>query len=443
MKPKNVLAVIAVFLVVLAGPAAAQDTSPGEGLGGYSASAAASAISFQPFLPALVSTGDVPFEGTVGLATGRVKSGGNAAGHAAVVWPGSAAANLGPLIAAGFGEEELGALVPSWPLQAHASQTDGEVETSIPPAIVMTARGFPDEAAGDTRFVDVDIPQVMRIDEVASTSSTIVTDGDVTSVARVAMKGVSLFGGQITVESIRSIARTHSTGAAATSSGDVDIVGMRIGGFEVSVTDRGFEHAGAPGGDEAPGGAGEPVPGEDPESAIASVLEALGVRLTMFESSASEDGGRAERFEPGLIVSVDNPVGGEGPIPPGRFDIILASTSSSALATPAFTVDVSGAGDIDSPAAPAPTPRSSIGSGPEVSRSTVGNVGSSLSEAAASSGGGSTAPDVIDFQDSAFPQGTDYEFGGVPLTLAVVLLLVAALAARYIRRFFDRIMEGS
>ncbi|MEX2392978.1 MAG: hypothetical protein WD826_00730, partial [Actinomycetota bacterium] len=57
--------VVACAVVLLsASPAFAQDTTPGEGLGGYDSAGTGAAISFQPFLPALVSTGDVPFEVT-------------------------------------------------------------------------------------------------------------------------------------------------------------------------------------------------------------------------------------------------------------------------------------------------------------------------------------------------------------------------------------------
>ena len=62
----------------------------------------------------------------------------------------------------------------------------------------------------------------------------------------VKLQGVSLLAGFIKIEEIRSISRTTSIGSAASSSGDVDVVGMKIGGVDVSVTDDGFQVTGLP-----------------------------------------------------------------------------------------------------------------------------------------------------------------------------------------------------
>lgn len=432
---RRLIALVATVSIGLAPSAAAQvDDTPGEQLGGYDAAASALAVSFQPFLPALVSTGDVPFEASLALSSARVKSGGNAFGRAALLWPGATAADMGPILGVAFGQPEIGALIPKWPVQAEATQRDGEVTAGAPPVAAMRAVGQRDRAEGDGRVADVHIPRVVHIEHIASTSRSIVLDGSVTSEAIVKLQGVSLLGGFIKAEEIRSVSRTTSLGSAASSSGDVDIVGLRIGGVEVSVTDEGFAATGLPPDATAfPGGDGEPAPGASPEEFVNAVLDALGARITLFESISSVRGGVAERMQPGVVISVDNPVGGSGPIPPGRFDIILASSSASALATEPFTGGLVPPGNGGTAGIPGGGGTQSggggsisIGGGSVVGGQTVPNTTGGLTDAAAGPLG--ALPDAGAFR----PAG--YRFDGLPLGLVVALLLAALLAARAIRR---------
>jgi hypothetical protein len=446
---RRFVALIGVLLLVGA-PAygvVREDLTPGENLGGYDAIASGAAVSFQPFLPALVSTGDVPFEGSFALSTSRIKSGGNALGRGALVWPGATLADFGPVLGVAFGQPEIGSLVPKWPLQAQATQDDGEVITGAPPVASMRAFGGPDRAEGDSRIADIHIPRVLEITHITSTSSSIVTDGGVSSTAIVKLQGVSLLAGFIKAEEIRSISRTSSIGSASSSSGDVDIIGMTIGGIEVSVTDDGFQVTGLPpDASGAPGAGGEPFPNASPEETVNSILTALGARITLFKSISKVSGGSAERMQPGVIVSVDNPVGGQGPIPPGRFDIFLASTSSSSLGTPPFSdlggggVPAVGAGgstgggsggSSQSGAGEAPI---SLGGGAEVGGASVSNVGDDLTGAAQGSLG------AIGSLEGAEQRRSDYRFAGLPIGLVIGLLLLALLIARYVRNGFNGLL---
>jgi hypothetical protein len=438
---RRLLALVAATMFVSVTPALAQkapDDTPGANLGGYDTSASAVAVSFQPFLPALISTGDVPFEASLGFSSSRVKSGGNTFGRGALIWPGATAADLGPVLGVAFGQPELGALIPKWPLQAQATQNDGEVITGAPPVASMRALGQVDRAEGDTRIADIHVPRVVRVDNVASTSASVVTDGSVSSEAIVKLQGVTLLAGFITVDEIRSVSRTASIGSAASSSGDVDIIGLKIGGIEVSVTDEGFAVTGLPpDGQALPGGNGEPAPGTSPEDVVNQVLEALGARITLFESISETRGAVAQRMQPGVVISVENPVGGQGPIPPGRFDIFLASSSASALATPPFSGDLGGGGDpLDSlPSGPTDSDGGgsiSLGDGPQVGGETVGNLDDQLGGAVEGTLG--AVPDL----GSTVQQSADYRFGGLPIGLVLALIVAAALIARWIRNVMNR-----
>jgi hypothetical protein len=393
------------------------------------------AFSFQPVFPALLPTGDAPIEATIALSTGRVKSGGNSFGRASIIWPGNAAADPGPLFGQLVGPE-VGALFPKWPAQAQATQNDGEVVTGAPPALTMKAFGFSDRGAGDVRTADIDAPGLIHAEHVASTADTVVTDAAVSSVARVTLGGVSLFGGYVTAEEIRSISKTTSNGSTSTSSGDVDVVGLRIGGIEVSVTDDGFEVTGLPpDAGSVPGAGGEPVPGQSPEEAVAQVLENIGARITLYQGVGRTSGGQAQHYELGLVFSIDNPAGGQGPIPPGRFDVILGSTSSSTLASSPFQSGSSGLGSGGTIGSQ--PPRSvSIGSGP--GPTSLASVGEQLGGSSGGSQGTGVAGGVLDNGQHR----VDYRFSGIPMSLLVALLLAALLVARYIRNFLNSIIAA-
>ena len=428
MKRILAVAVVAMFAVALGAPSYAQtsdDLSPGSGLGGYLARSSAEAFSLQPYLPALISTGDVPFEGTIALSTSNVGSGGNSFARGAALWLGSAAGDPGPLIGEGAGQPTIGELFPKWPLQAQATQNDGEVTTGEPPLVAMTADGFPDHSAGDTRLADVNVPGLVHIEHLASTSTSIVHAADVTNDTRVVLHGISLLNGHITIDQLLSYSKTTSDGTNATQSGSLMISGLKIGGQTVIVTDKGFVV------DDQPA-----EPGRSPAQTVNAVLAAFHARLTLYNATGSANGGSADRVGGALVLSIDNPAGGIGPIPPGRFDVILGSTSSTAQATPAFAF---GGGTNLSPGGPSvisnEIPRTespssfSLGSGPAPARSTASSVGAaggpSLSYA--------TAPQTL--------RSSSYHFTGVPIGLVFVLLIVAAAAARYVRRFAITVME--
>jgi len=414
--------------------ASAQDTTPGQNLGGYVGQASALAFSFQPIFPALLPTGDAPVEATIALSTADLKSGGNAYGHASLLWPGSAAADPGPLIAQGAGQPTIAGLFPKWAIQAQARNNDGVVTTGAPPAIVMRATGYPDTAAGDSRVADLDVPGLAHIEHIASTASSSVTDSSIKTESRVALHGVSLLNGYITADQVMSVSKTTSDGTLATSSGSTSVSGLKIAGMTVTVTDKGFQvDNGPPGSEQAPGN-GKPFPGQSPAEQVQQVLDNLHARLTLFRSVRRAAGGAADSYATGFVLSVDNPVAGVGPIPPGRFEVILASTSSQTLASPPFVFGLPSVPSAPGGAA-ATTPASvSIGNGPTVAGETVANTASTPSTVAA-------APSNVGTLN-AVTQRSRYEFGGVPVGLVVGLLVAAAVAARYLRKVLNAFMSS-
>jgi hypothetical protein len=418
----------AIAMVVACGLAApmsarAADESESQ-LGGYIAGAAGWAVSFQPFIPALLPTGDAPAETTFSLSAANLKSGGNALGRASIFYPGSAAANLGPLLAQGAGQPAIGGLVPPYPGVVAANANDGEVARSVNPGITMRAFGSPERAEGDVRTPDVNFPGVLKIDSVSSNSIAEVTDVDVTSGCTVHLEGVTVLG-LIKIAAIHSRSITSSTGLTATAGGDLQVIGLTVGGVAAELTADGLHATGLPPQADPIPGVGAVFPGNNPDAALNSALAALGATIKLTRSVEKVSGGSADRLANGVLISINNPA-----VPGSHLDITLASTGSAALASLPVDLDVSGV-DLEAPgpdlSAVGTTP-TDLG-GTNFGSSPLGSValGPSTGAGTIGDGGGSALA----------PSLTNYKFKGVSWQLVLLALVVSVLVARWLRRFLQ------
>jgi hypothetical protein len=424
-------------LLVLAVPTAARaqtdEDAPESQLAGYAAGAAGWAFSFQPTLPALVSTGDVPFETTLSLSNASVKSGGIAAARGAILWPGSAAANLGPLIGVAAGQPAIGALIPPWPAAVEATADSGEVTRNAGPGFSMRAFGSENRAEGDVRAPDVNFPGVLRIHSVASTSVAEVTDVDVTSSCAVHLEGVSILDGAITFDTIHSRSLTRSTGASSNAEGVVQVVGLKVTGIAAELTGDGLHATGFPPEASEVPGLGAAFPGANPDDALNQALSALGASIKLTRATDNVAGGRADRLANGVLITINNPA-----IAGSHLDITLASTGSAAQATLPLDLSVSGlelsaGGDelgdaLNAGGAGTSTPPSS-----DFSSSTIGDL-------ALGSPSGGVSPSLSSPQTGSGELNSalaGYHFDGVPLSLIIVLLIASALLAHWLRRFLQ------
>jgi hypothetical protein len=408
-------------------PAAAQDDEGSQSqLGGYTAGAAGWAFSFQPVIPALLPTGDAPVETTFSLSSATVKSGGNSLGRGSIFWPGSAAANLGPLLGTGAGQPFVGGLVPPYPGFVEASAKDGEQLRAVSPLVTMRAFGSDSRAEGDVRTPDVNLPGLLKIDSVSSNSAAEVTDIDVTSSSVVHLEGVSLVNGAITFAAIHSRSLTRSTGATSSAEGDLQVVGLKVSGIAAELTGDGIHAIGLPEQANQIPGVTEPFPNMNPDVALNQALAALGASIKLTRSVEHVSGGSADRLANGILLSINNPA-----VEGSRVDITLASTGSAALATPPFDLNVGGlelspegsdiTGGLTPPAADSSTGFGStdlgqvaLGAPTAPNSDSIGNNGSNLT-----------------------PSLAGYKFRGVSWRLGLVLLLITAVVARWLRRFLQ------
>jgi hypothetical protein len=435
-KRSAVASFVTIVVIALAMPALGQEVEqpaggPGSNLGGYRGQTAGSAISFRPVFPALLPTGDAPVEVTLGLSTANVGSGGNAFGQASVAYPGSAVANIGPLLGQ-VGPPEAAALLPPYPLAVEASAADGEVQRSAPPLLVMRAAGRPDRGEGETRFLDINLPGLLEIDEIATVSRALVNAGDVTARTEVTLSGVRILGGTIRAGTIRSLAETSSNGRVATTSGITEIAGLKIAGLEATLGFDGAHITGLP--PEAgaiPGAGEEPFPGQNPEDILNGLLSALGAEITLTKFVGNEMGGASDAIAQGVLLSIENPLGGtpipglDIPIPPGRLEFLLASAASASQASPSFE-----AGEL--PTLPPSEVDNDFTTPGATSDTLVGGAGA-VPDAPVLSG--------LPTDAGLTPAGDDYTFDGLSLGLVLGLAVLALCLAWYLRRFVDRIVS--
>ena len=428
------------MLLVLASPTRAfaqtDDQGSSSQLGGYIAGAAGWAFSFQPVIPALLPTGDAPFETTVSLSTASVRSGGNAAGRGALIWPGSAAANLGPLFAQAAGQPALAGLLPPWPAAVEATADDGEKLRAVSPAAKMRAFGSPRRAEGESVTPDVNFPGVLKINSVSSLSVAEVTDVDVTSTCVVHLQGVSLLNGAINIDSINSRSLTRSTGGASKADGDVQVAGLTVGGISAALTADGIHATGLPSSADPIPGVGSAFPGMNPDDALNQALSALGVSISLTRATNTIAGGSADRLANGVLVSIKDPA-----FPGSHFDITLATTGSSALATLPVSTEVSG---VDLSAAGGDLGVGGGGGATAVTPApTTGNFSSSPLGGLAlgpSAGTAGVAPAASGAPLSGSLAG--YHFKGVPLGWVVIAVIACLLLARWLRGFLRRSLLG-
>lgn len=430
-------ALAAVLVCVPVAASAQEEVGEEPALAGYVGVAGGAAFSLRPVFPGLLPTGDAPFEITLGLTTANTKSGGNSFAQAAGVWPGSAAANLGPLLGTAAGQPVFSQVIPAWPAAVSADQDAGEAVRGTEPGPVLRAVGSEDGSSARAQGAGGGIPGLLTVEAIASTSRSLVEDLKLVSESIVTLKGVSILDGTVTIDVIKSVATATSTGDDATSVGDVRLDGVKVGGVDVTVTGEGVKAAG-------------PL-----ADAVVTTLEGAGVSLELLQGAGRAEGGTADRVSNGLLVSILNPAAAANPQFEGsRFEISLAPTAVGALASPPFTDEFvsdlgleagSGFGDLTD--AGGALDAGALDAGVDGSFSSLADtVGDVFGDAGPADTAGGVAGENGDNGALAFePTGRSFEdVGGVPASLVVALVIATVLAARWIRRVVASLagMEG-
>jgi hypothetical protein len=430
----RVVAGTAALLLALAPTTASAQES--ESLAGYVGMASGAAWSFQPIFPGLLPTGDAPFEITYALSNANVQSGGNSYALASLLWPGSAAANIAPLLGAARPEfAEIAPLLPPYPVMAQANQDEGEVEIGGRPGPWMRAIGRSASAEGNAQTGGTGLPALVDADVINSVSRSFVEDGKLIAESVVTLEGVRIAGGVITIDTVRSISSATSDGTASTSTGSTNLSGLKVQGVEAVLTGNGVEAK------EVPGAEGGLPLGEVTEALpLNDVLGQLGISMSATPSEGVSEGPAADRSGTALHITMDNPAAALNPQFAGsRFEISLASTSVGAVASPPFDFDFDDAGmDFEETLA-------STGGFGDLTGTTQQTIresnlalggGGTTGVGGTPSGGGRTGS----FLTEPIGQGLEY-VGGVTPALVAGWVIAAVIGARWVSRYVGRIVS--
>ena len=390
----------------------------GASIGGYQSAGSGEVFSAFPTLPGFTVV-EAPFEGTLALADTNLQAGGQAFAQTSILWPGGLAAGLGTLLKQAA---PLPVAIPNYPIRAEAHEYSGPVSDAAIPGIRMQAFGSPEKADALSDVGAVVVPGIIDVRSSSSHSQSLVDSAKASTTVDVSLHGISLAGGAITIDAIKSTAATVSDGAHPTGKASTVITGLSVGGMPATLDAKGL-HA-----------SGQTVPGVDPNAQIAAVLAQTGYHLSLTPDDLKLAGGDAEASSPALVVVAPTP--GSGPVPAGFATIVLGATHSH---TAASVGDVSDVGtDVGStlPAVEAAafgsTGGGPTGSFPDLSAS--GSGGTTLPATRSSAGPGATL-------QAAAPAPAAYHFGGVSPKLVLLALFLGILGVVVIRRYMTRLLS--
>jgi hypothetical protein len=400
---------VAVAPFVLAPVAGAQTAD--DQLTGYIGTASGAAFSIQPIFPGLLPTGDAPFEVTGGLSAANVKSGGNAFGQAEAVWPGSGAANLGPLLGQAAGNP-LFYQLPAYPLGVQASQSDEPASQGVAPGPVLKASGRDGTAKSVVQAGGGGIPGIFTFTSASSSSQAAVEAGKLVTQSTVVLHDVVLGAGQVTIDAVQSVSRATSSGSTSDSTGATDVTGLKVNGQGATIDHDGIQATG-------------PL-----TSGLAGALKAAGIELVLVDGSGQHRGGAADRVSGGLLATIANPAAASNPQFTGsRFVVSLAPTAVGALASPPF-----GSSSFADVALPGPV--SGGGGGFSTIAGAVGDLYGSASPVATVPANPPASTVALEPARKLLPG-----VGGLPGSLVLALLAGLVLGSRWISRFVARFVS--
>ncbi len=486
-------ALLAAAVAASSGAAGADTGNSGGGspaLGGFTITSLAEAVTAQYEQPNFPLPATPSLEFDEGYASTSDNSGPTGTATASSLYPGQVVANAGP---------ELSLLVPGvplppapvWPVQAASEypQTPNTTNTDEP-GVNMDAQSTPNGNTASATLGD-DAPtggssgstptapsgsgnplastsSLVGIGSMSATSSSSAPSTAATADATATDSGVSLLGGFITIGAVTSTATASSDGTTGKLTGSTQVENMSIAGVPVTVNANGIQAD------------GNAAPLSLPISTINTLLNELGISVSVNNATDATNGPSASRTLQGLTFTVDLktldsaanefaslfPSSFTSQLPVALPDdqqltLELAALQVSSTASPPFTAGTGNTGSGSSAASTA----SSSGTGGS-SPSFTGNSGTAGTAGTAGSftgdsGSGSSFEPTNSSPSSSSPSGTSDigpsaqsalptsaitpAFKGIGAALVLLGILAAAALAFAYRRMDDaaRILGSS
>ena len=227
-------------------PARAQESQlTGEELfGTYELEARASGVQGRYELVGVLPGGAPVLDLTLPETLARFRSGPSGYGLASLAYPGPTIGGLGSLVSQGGGPGEQ---IPPYPIVAEAFFPSGPVETdtSQGPAIQKVLSGPLGVQANGT-YPAIEAPPVLNVGSLASASRTAIEGEVAISRTRVALSGITILGGVITIESLVTDLVAVHDGATGSTNGGTIASGVKFLGLDASLTEKGLVLTEAP-----------------------------------------------------------------------------------------------------------------------------------------------------------------------------------------------------
>jgi hypothetical protein len=274
----------------------AGSASDPEGMGGYNVNASGAPVSmlvYEPVFPIPVDPGEPHMEGTLSYTATRLANGPQARALSSSIWPGTAF---------GDGFATICECDEDWFVRADARYPDGEqeVEQALPTGGGMRAAANGVDVVSTAQAGESPNEEAMVYGDMRSRSTSTVEDAVAIATADSRVQEISLLGGVITIESVRTKLTATSDMASAATEGRTKIDGLVIGGYGYAVDEDGLR----PVEEDEPQEGIVPLPSEEAPGE-AELSEHLGIEVELVPHEEEITDADARRKAGGLRVSID------------------------------------------------------------------------------------------------------------------------------------------
>jgi hypothetical protein len=274
------------------------------GLPGYIIKGTASPLSmlmYEPVIPVPVDPGEPHGEGSLSYTLTTLETGPQARALASSVWPGAAV---------GDGFSTLCECDENYRVKSESTYPGREAQQTDTQGSKETGSGMFTEALGldvIARASSAESPnaEAMGLGNAWSRNESTVRNGRAISSVVSAAEDVSIGGGVITIDSVKTVLDAFSDGKKASSSGVTEVNGLTIGGQGYTVDEKGIR----PVQDDKPQDAPATLP---PMPGAKELYDQAGIKvvLTEHEKTSRKDqyGAEATRQAGGLRISIETAV---------------------------------------------------------------------------------------------------------------------------------------
>ncbi len=422
------ICVLATLLPAVTSPAVAADAEPGSGLGSFNLSASAPAYQLRQQEPTYcfgTAAGLNGCELVVPEAVATLRNGPVGLGLAAVVWPGSLAANLGSLlITASNGQIPDEARLLNDPIKAEARTSTGPdtVTYDEVPGTIMKAIAKDDRTSAEAYVSNVTDAPVGTFGKSSGVSTTgLMGASKAIATARSSVQDVDLAAGVVHIDAVTSEAKATTDGKVATVAGRTLVTGVTIAGVPVTVDENGVRVNGTG------------LPAAAATELVNTALKNANISIALAQPNGKPDGADVTYNAGGLVVLWK-------PMPDYTTTVVLGGANVSVRSTTAL--------DFSSPTIDAPTtsdPGTSTGTTtpPDIG---TGSAGSPVTGEIAA-----PTPDLPGTPPGQAPEISSRVLAasalklteGLSPALGLVGLLGAGLIAAGLTRLPDRVLKTS